>query len=111
MVKDRIAKISDLENIAGFFWKPHKVDKAILGGNSDSHLTDALNIISNIDKWELEELNDKLMAKIKEKGYKIGDFFMDLRVALTGSKFTPPINDSIIILGKDKTINRLKSVL
>ena len=61
-------------------------------------------------KKKLETLNEKFMEVVKAKGYKTGDFFMSLRVAITGSKFTPPINDSIIILGKEETINRIKSV-
>ena len=36
---------------------------------------------------------------------------MDLRIAITGKKATPPINDSIIILGKEETLKRLKKLL
>jgi len=111
LVRDRIAKISDLENIAGFFWKPHMVDKELLGVNFSNHLEDAFEIIENINNWKIEELNEKLMERVKEKGYKTGDFFMDLRIAMSGSKFTPPINDSIIILGKDETLARLNRVI
>jgi glutamyl/glutaminyl-tRNA synthetase len=36
---------------------------------------------------------------------------MDLRIAVAGSKFTPPINDSMIILGKEESIIRIKAVI
>ena len=36
---------------------------------------------------------------------------MDLRVAITGMKFTPPINESIAILGKEETLERLKILI
>jgi glutamyl/glutaminyl-tRNA synthetase len=36
---------------------------------------------------------------------------MDLRIAITGVKFTPPINDSIIILGKEEVVTRIKKLL
>ena len=36
---------------------------------------------------------------------------MSLRIAVTGMKFTPPINESITILGKEETITRLKSLI
>jgi glutamyl/glutaminyl-tRNA synthetase len=51
------------------------------------------------------------MEVVKANNFKTGDFFMDLRIAVTGSKFTPPINESIIILGKDEAIKRLKTVI
>ena len=36
---------------------------------------------------------------------------MDLRIAITGQRFTPPINESIILLGKEETLKRINIVL
>lgn len=108
LIKDRIRKISEIESLAGFFWDEPEVDKSIFGKNYKEHLATATELIKNIDKWDLHNLNQVLITKVKEKGYKTGDFFMDLRIAITGTKFTPPINDSIIILGKEKTLKRIK---
>jgi len=35
---------------------------------------------------------------------------MSFRIALTGSRFTPPITESAEILGKEETLFRLSSV-
>jgi glutamyl/glutaminyl-tRNA synthetase len=51
------------------------------------------------------------MGMVGDSGFKTGEFFMDLRIAITGSKFTPPINDSMIILGRDESLERLEEVL
>ena len=83
----------------------------MLGKNWVEHLQAAHNIIENLDSWDLENLNDNLMKKIEKKGFKTGDFFMDLRIAIAGSKFTPPINDSIVILGKEETLKRINKIL
>lgn len=111
LIRDRIIKISDLEDIAGFFWKTPEVDKSLLGSKSSNHLSDATNVLESVKDWDLSILNEKLMEMIKSKGHKTGDFFMDLRIAITGIKFTPPINDSIIILGKEETLKRLHAVI
>ena len=111
LVKDRIKKISDIDEFAKFFWEAPKVDTKLFGENYKKHLSEAASIIESVKDWKLETLNEKFMEVVKAKGYKTGDFFMSLRVAITGSKFTPPINDSIIILGKDETLKRLKSAL
>ena len=37
-------------------------------------------------------------------------FFMVLRVAITGQKITPPLNESMEILGKEECIKRLESI-
>jgi len=48
---------------------------------------------------------------IKGEGFKTGDFFMNLRVAIAGSRFTPPINESIVIIGKEETLARIEKVI
>ena len=111
VLKDRITKISDLGNLAGFFWETLEVDTKLFGENYENHLKSALEIIKGIDDWKLEKLSDKLMSEVKSKSYKTGDFFMDLRIAITGKKFTPPINESMIILGKKETLKRIKQAL
>lgn len=102
LVKDRIKKLSDFDSLATFFWQTPKVDKKLFGKNFKEHLENAIYAIEN---------DQPLDVIPKEKGYKVGDFFMDLRIAITGSKFTPPINESIIILGKDETLERLKKAI
>ena len=56
-------------------------------------------------------MNDKLLETVKNNNFKTGDFFMDLRIAITGKKMTPPINESLVILGKEETLKRIKQVL
>ena len=111
LVKDRIGKISDFNKLAGFFLVKPEVDIKLFGVNYKKHLSDAASEIEIIEDWKLENLNEKLMEIVKKREYKTGDFFMDLRIAITGSKFTPPINESIEILGKEETLSRLVAVL
>lgn len=102
LLQERIKKISDIDSLAVFFWERPEVDPKLLGKNYKSHLTKA---IEAVDK------NKDLMEVVKENDFKTGDFFMDLRVAITGMKFTPPINESIVILGKEEALVRLKKLL
>jgi len=102
IVKDRIKKLSDFEPFAGFFFTQPKVDKKLFGKKYKEHLTAAM---------AATESGKDLMEVVKEKEFKTGDFFMDLRIAITGSKFTPPINESIMILGKEESLKRIKKVI
>ncbi|MEK7061393.1 MAG: glutamate--tRNA ligase [Patescibacteria group bacterium] len=102
LVKERIVKLSDFSSFAGFFFEKKSVDKTLLGKNYKDHLSKA------VDALEKGSLLDKVPERF---GFKVGDFFMDLRITITGSKFTPPINESIEILGKEESIKRIKAVL
>jgi len=111
LVKERINKLSQYWELAGFFFEEKKVDKKLFGSNYNQHLTMAKDALEGLSSWGKEKIDPTLLGLIKDEGFKTGDFFMDLRVAITGSKFTPPINDSIAILGKEETIKRLKKAL
>lgn len=111
LVKDRIKKISDINEFAKFFWEVPVVDKNLLGKNQKEHLKVAMNVISAMKHWDNETINEQLMNSVKDNNFKTGDFFMDLRIAITGSKFTPPINESIEILGKEESLSRLRKIL
>ncbi len=111
LVKSRIKKLSEFGDLAGFFFEKKNVDKKMLGDNWKDHLENAYGILSKIVDWKLETINGSLMDMIKERNYKTGDFFMDLRIAITGKKSTPPINESLAVLGKEESIERIKTVI
>jgi len=111
LLKDRIEKLTDINSFGGFFFERKEVDKTLLNENASEHINKAIEVLEKIRSWSKESLDEGLMAAVTENGYKTGEFFMDLRIAITGSKFTPPINDSILILGKEETIARLKALI
>ena len=82
----------------------------LLTSKSNQHLKGAIDALVKVKEWNLENVNSALSYLIQEKEFKTGEFYMDLRICLTGSKFTPPINDSMIILGKEETLKRLKGI-
>jgi glutamyl-tRNA synthetase len=111
LLKDRIEKLTDINSFGGFFFERKEVDKTLLNENASEHIKKAIEVLEKITDWRKESLDEGLMTTVTENGYKTGEFFMNLRIAITGSKFTPPINDSILILGKEETISRLKALI
>jgi len=111
LIKSRIKTLSELEEFIGFFFEQPKVDKKMLGNNWKKHLEVASRVIEKISAWTLEDLNNSLTKEIDKNNFKISEFFMDLRVSITGKKITPPINDSIVLLGKKETLERLKNII
>ncbi|MCU0483205.1 MAG: glutamate--tRNA ligase [Chloroflexi bacterium] len=54
-----------------------------------------------------EPLEAGLRALAEERGWKPGDLFMAVRVALTGRTATPPLFESMVALGRERTLARL----
>lgn len=100
LIKDRLVRLSDFETLTSFLRNAPLVDATLFSENSIQHLNFA---VKNLDNLTVD--------LVKRQGFKVGDFYMSLRIAICGSKFTPPITDVINILGKEETVSRINSAL
>ena len=57
--------------------------------------------------FEADELEGPLRALAEEHGWKVGDLFMAIRVAVTGRTATPPLFDTLVALGYERSLERL----
>ncbi|MEX2547196.1 MAG: glutamate--tRNA ligase [Chloroflexota bacterium] len=57
--------------------------------------------------FEADELEAPLRALAEERGWKAGDLFMAIRVAVTGRTATPPLFDTLVALGYERSLQRL----
>ena len=55
--------------------------------------------------------NPAAKAAATDRGWKIGPFFMCLRIAMTGKKATPPLLESMAVLGKEACLARLDKAI
>jgi glutamyl-tRNA synthetase len=58
--------------------------------------------------FEADELEPALRGLAETRGWKPGDLFMAVRVAVTGRTATPPLFDTLVAIGYDRTIERLR---
>ncbi|MEI7742914.1 MAG: glutamate--tRNA ligase, partial [Chloroflexota bacterium] len=61
--------------------------------------------------WEAEELEPPLRALVEARGWKAGDLFMAIRMAVTGQAATPPLFDILVALGRERTLARLDAAI
>jgi nondiscriminating glutamyl-tRNA synthetase len=59
------------------------------------------------DSWHVEAIEAPLRVLVEERGWKAGDLFMAIRVAITGRTATPPLFDVMVALGCERTLARL----
>lgn len=57
--------------------------------------------------FEADELEVPLRQLAEVRGWKAGDLFMAIRVAVTGKTATPPLFDTLVALGYERTLDRL----
>jgi glutamyl-tRNA synthetase len=72
-------------------------------------LTAARQLIAETGKaaWDAHQLEAPLRRLVEDRGWKAGDLFMAIRVAVTGRTATPPLFDTMVALGYERTLARL----
>ena len=64
--------------------------------------------LPNLDHEGSEALAREMAEKL---GVKLGDFMMPIRMAVTGSRVSPPLMGSIMILGVERSLERIERTL
>ncbi len=60
-----------------------------------------------LDDWEQEKLHQVVVTTAEVLGQKLGKVAQPLRVALTGTAVSPPIDVTLYLLGREKTLARI----
>jgi glutamyl-tRNA synthetase len=76
-------------------------------------LAAARDVIAGVGEvsFEADEIEPPLRRLADERGWKAGDLFMAIRVAVTGRTATPPLFDTLVALGYGRTLERLDAAL
>jgi glutamyl-tRNA synthetase len=114
LIKERITIFSDFDRSVDYFINSPQVDSLVLGKYSNDPkkvLEFFYELISYQADFSFENLDPLLHNTVKESGFSMKEYFMTLRIALTGETVTPPIIDIMCILGKDTVLTRIKSAL
>lgn len=109
LVKERIKKLSDYLPLCKFFFeKPgeYEVDLA----DMKQVLSDTANALRSLSDWNANSIGEAMQIVQKTSGVKAGEFFMAIRLAITGKKISPPLNESMEILGKDEALERISVI-
>ena len=117
IVQTRIKTLNDVVDLAGFFFHdefvpPESPQELIQKKMDASGTVDALqhahDHLSTLDDWSTENLEAAMRALAEELGLKIGQLFGSLRTAITGQRVSPPLFETMEILGRETTLQRVQ---
>jgi glutamyl-tRNA synthetase len=119
LVQERIALLSDAVPMLGFLFvsddaftvEPEAAAKA-LGETGTPALTAALAALEQVPQWRADVIKEVLEAAlVVGLGLKPRHAFTPLRVAVTGRTVSPPLFESMELLGRERSLARLRSAL
>lgn len=118
LIKERLKYLTDAAEMVRFLFTepsvppkteiiPKKLDEA----KTREVLERAKIFVEEIFNVSHEEAEERAKKHAEEMGIKLGDFMMPIRMAATGSRISPPLIGSILILGKERAIARIEKTL
>jgi glutamyl-tRNA synthetase len=116
VVQERLPTLAAVGDLIGFlFVKDLEPDPALMipkrwdAGRTATALAAARHTIGEVGRvsWEAEEIEPPLRRLVEDGGWKVGDLFMAIRVAITGRTVSPPLFDTMVALGYERTLARI----
>ncbi len=107
LVQAKIELLSEFPAYAGFFFHVVEPDAAKLDGDG-ALLAAAADVLEPLDPFATESIEAALRQLADERGLKPPEAFQAIRIAVTGSKVSPGLFESIELLGRDETVKRLR---
>lgn len=118
LFRERLKRFSEVpELISYFFTEELSVDEGLLieqsgdGEKAGKMLESARAALGVLEGWKLEEVENCLRELCDRQGWGKREFFMTIRVAVSGRTATPPLFDTLWGLGRELTLGRLEEAV
>ncbi|MGB6049769.1 MAG: glutamate--tRNA ligase [Rhodococcus sp. (in: high G+C Gram-positive bacteria)] len=117
LVQTRIVVLADAWDLLKFLYvddADFEIDPAAasknLGADAGPVLDATIDALTELAQWRTADLEEALKAALVERmELKPRKAFAPVRVAVTGSHVSPPLYESMELLGREKTLARLRA--
>lgn len=120
IIYDRLKTLSDLREMTTYFFEDPRIDLDMLINNkflkklSEAELEDLLKQsiarLTNLKNWSADTLQEALNELLIETGKKPAELFSLIRIAISFAPFSPALNLTMEVLGREITLARLNAV-
>lgn len=114
LIKERLELLSQLEDLTSFFVKEPSIDPKPILKESKVSIADTIAYLkqveialSSLSDWSVSSIEDALHELQQQIGWKPRPAFMTIRLAITGRPATPPLFDTLHLIGQQQSIKRL----
>jgi glutamyl-tRNA synthetase len=113
LVHERMGTLGEAVDMLGFLFADEvtydEADVAkLLAGDGLGVVAAAREALAAVSEWTTEAIDEALRAKlVEELGLKPRHAFGPVRVAVTGRRISPPLFESLELLGREETLSRL----
>jgi glutamyl-tRNA synthetase len=106
IVQEKIGHLGEFPAFAGFLFHDVDPDPSLLDGHI---LAEAEAALERVELWNAETIEAALKTLCDELGEKPRAVYLPIRVAVTGSRVSPGLYESLELVGRDETLKRLRA--
>lgn len=120
IIYDRLKTLSDLRTMTTYFFEDPRIDLDMLINNKflkkfseselESLLKQAVAKLTSLKDWNAEGLQAALNELLADTGKKPAELFSLIRIAISFAPFSPALNLTMAVLGREVTLARLNAV-
>ncbi len=114
IIRERMTTLDDAVDMAGFFFReqitpdPQElIGSKMTAAESAAAARQAYGLLASLADLTLETAEPPMRQLAEQLGLNAGQLFGILRVAVTGQKVSPPLFESMEIIGKQKVLERI----
>jgi glutamyl-tRNA synthetase len=121
LIQERIEVLSEVAPLVQYFFVGPDVEydrETLLGKEFRDQpetavlaLDDGMNELRDVEDWVSEAILETLRKVAERMEIKFRDYAALVRVAITGARQSPPLTESMEILGKNASLRRLKTAV
>jgi glutamyl-tRNA synthetase len=119
LIRERINLLSEIVEMAGFFFAEDietppaetLIQKKTDANQTAESLRRSREILAGMDVFEPHAMEEALRPLAEQLGLTPGQVFGALRIAVTGKAVSPPLMESMVIIGKEKVLERIDRAL
>jgi glutamyl-tRNA synthetase len=106
IVQEKIGRLEEFPGFAGFLFQDVEPDPSLL----DARILDAaVRALAGIEPWAVDTIEAALKKLCDDLGEKPRTVYLPIRVAVTGSRVSPGLYESLELLGKATSLERLRA--
>jgi glutamyl-tRNA synthetase len=106
LVQEKIGRLGEFPGFAGFLFGEVEPDPALLDGRI---LDAAARALEGVEPWNATGIEAALKELCGELGEKPRTVYLPIRVAVTGARVSPGLYESLELLGKETSLERVRS--
>jgi glutamyl/glutaminyl-tRNA synthetase len=112
IAQEKAQTLDEVWPLIGFLFEEPETDekawKKVMKDGSLPLLNDALEALRGAEAFEPDELESALGRVVAERDVKPGKLYQPIRVAITGTSVSPGIFESLAVLGRERSLERIE---